>query len=222
MPRPSDQNMMELEKLALAHAPVPSVVAEPIELVREIEASDAQLLLAEFKEHNWARLRQTAGVSSIQALRLGHHQVAQYLAAGTDPREVAFLTGRSLSSIQSLVSDPAFRELLAYYEENQAQRDFNAYDRLVTIGGTAMEILQERLDENPERFGNNELRQIIESTMDRSAAPAKGDPRRGGLPTGGVSLNIKFVQPGAVPQATIVDVQAEDVKQVTQAEEKRT
>lgn len=206
--------MVELERLALAHAGTPSAVVETIELVREIEPADAQLLLAEFREHNWARLRVTQGISTIQALRLGHHQVAQYLAAGTDPREVAFLTGRSLASIQSLRADPAFAELLAYYEENQAQRDFNAYDRLVTIGGTAMEILQERLDEQPERFGNNELRQIIESTMDRSAAPAKGDPRRGGLPAGGVSLNIKFVQPGAPAQAAIVDVQADDVKQV--------
>lgn len=206
--------MQELEALALAHAPSAPSVQEPIEIVREIEPSDAQMLLAEFKEHNWARQRVTQGVSTIQALRLGHHQVAQALASGTDPREVAFLTGRSLSSIHSLVNDPAFQELLAYYTENQQQRDFSAYDRLVTIGGTAMEVLQERLDEAPERFSNNELRQLIESTMDRSAAPAKGDPRRGGLPAGGVSLNIKFVQPGTAPAATIVDVQAEDVKQV--------
>ena len=126
---------------------------------------------------------------------MGHQQVAQMLAAGMGAEEAAWATGRSVGGIKGLLSDPAFQELLAYYEANQRERDFNAFERLVTLGGTAMGVLQERLEESPERFSNNELRQLMEASMDRSAAPAKGAGGGGnGGGTGPVSVNIKFVE----------------------------
>jgi hypothetical protein len=182
--------LLQLEAMALAGG---RGVSEPCELVREITQEDLPLLASEMREHNWSKQRAASGVGQLTALRMGHQQLAQLLAAGMDAREAAWATGRSMGSVSSLLSDPAFQELLAYYRENQAQRDFNAFERLCTLGGTAMGVLQERLEESPERFSNNELRQLMEASLDRSAAPSKG----GGLArpgaSGQVSVSIKLV-----------------------------
>jgi hypothetical protein len=182
--------LLQLEAMALAGT---RAASEPCELVREIMPEDLPLLQSELREHNWSHSRAATGVGQLTALRMGHQQLAQTLAAGVDPREAAWVTGRSLSSVQGLLSDPAFQELLAYYRENQVQRDFNAFERLCTLGGTAMGVLQERLEESPERFSNNELRQLMEASLDRSAAPSKGGALRPGGTSGAVTVSIKLV-----------------------------
>ncbi len=186
--------LLQLEALALAGGT--SGVSEPCEVLREIEEGDLALLRGELKEHNWAKQRGVSGVGSLTALRMGHQQLAQALAAGVAPEEAAWMTGRSVAGVRGLLQDPAFQELLEYYRENQRERDFNAFERLVTLGGTAMSVLQERLEESPERFSNNELRQLFEASMDRSAAPAKGagSVRGGSGASQGVSVNIRFVE----------------------------
>ena len=123
------------------------------------------------------------------------------------------ITGRTVSSIRTLRVDPAFKELLAYYAEQQEQHKFDAYGRLVTLGGTAMDVLQERLEEKPDNFTNNELRQIVESTMDRSAAPAKGDPRQGAGQQAGLNVHINFVP---ARNGAIIEGEATDVLTITE------
>jgi hypothetical protein len=194
--------LLQLEALALSGRP--ARVSEPCEVLREIMEGDLPLLRSELREHNWAKLRVGQGVGALTALRQGHQHLAQLLAAGSSPEEAAWATGRSVQGVRGLLQDPAFEELLAYYRENQQQRDFNAFERLVTLGGTAMGILQERLEEAPERFSNNELRTLMEASMDRSAAPARG----GNAPAashGAVSVNIRFVEPStrAAPDAAL-------------------
>ena len=188
--------LLQLEALALAGGG--ARVSEPCEVLRKIVEADLPLLRSELTEHSWARARAGAAQGTLSALRQGHQQLAQLIAAGLDPREAAWATGRSVSGVQGLLSDPAFQDLLEYYRANQRERDFNAFERLVTLGGTAMGVLQERIEENPERFSNNELRQLMESAMDRSAAPARGagSGARGGAP-GTVQVNIRFVEPTA-------------------------
>ena len=196
--------LLQLEALALAGRQ--SAPSEPVEVLREVTEEDLPLLRGELREHNWGRQRAQSGVGSLTALRMGHQQLAQMLASGMDPKEAAWACGRSVAGVQSLLSDPAFQELLAYYAENQRERDFNAFERLVTLGGTAMGVLQERLEESPERFSNNELRQLMEASMDRSAAPAKGAgaAARGGAPSG-VSVSIKFVEAARVAPDPALD-----------------
>lgn len=184
--------LLQLEALALAGA---ATVSESCEVLREIEEGDLALLRGELKEHNWAKQRSASGVGSLTALRMGHQQLAQALAAGIAPEEAAWMTGRSVASVRGLLQDPAFQELLAYYEANQRERDFNAFERLVTLGGTAMSVLQERLEESPERFSNKDLKDLMEASMDRSAAPARGggNARGAGAPQA-VNVSIRFVE----------------------------
>jgi len=206
MPAPRDSTMQMLEAVALAGMGRP---LEPCEILREIEASDLPLLAQEQREHNW---KVDSPDKLLQTLRTGHHKLAQLLAADVSAADASLMTGRSPSSISALKSDPAFQELLAYYKEQQSGRDFEAYDRLVTLGATAMDVLQERIEDNPDRFTNNELRQLVESTMDRSAAPAKGDPRQNAGKQQGLNVNINFVP--ARPVQAIVEGEIVELKAI--------
>ena len=78
--------------------------------------------------------------------------------------------------------------------------------------------LQERIEQEPDRFTNNELRQLVESTMDRSAAPAKGDPRGAAGKSAGLSVNINFVE--AKPSGPVIDAESTlvEVKQIEEKE----
>jgi len=200
--RVQETTLAQLEQVALAKMTLPQ---EPCEVVRQIEARDLPLLAQELRERNW---QSQAPDHVVSTLRTGHQQLAQLLASGVNDLDASMITGRSVSSIRTLRVDPAFKELLAYYAEQQEQIKFDAYSRLVTLGGTAMDVLQERLEEVPDRFTNNELRQIVESTMDRSAAPAKGDPRQGQGGQAGLNVHINFVpaRNGAVIEAEATEV----------------
>ena len=205
--RAQETTLLQLEQVALAKMQLP---AEPTEVIREILPSDLPLLAQELREHNWAT---AAPERSLSTLRTGHQQLAQLLASGCNDLDASMITGRTVSSIRTLRVDPAFKELLAYYAEQQEQVKFDAYSRLVTLGGTAMDVLQERLEEVPDKFTNNELRQIVESTMDRSAAPAKGDPRSGAGQQSGLSVNINFVP---ARNGAIIEAEATDVLTITE------
>jgi hypothetical protein len=208
--RVQETTLAQLEQVALAKMTLPS---EPCEVVREILPSDLPLLAQELREHNW---QQAAPERALSTLRTGHQQLAQLLASGVNDLDASMITGRSVSSIRTLRVDPAFKELLAYYAEQQEQFKFDAYARLVTLGGTAMDVLQERLEDAPDRFTNNELRQIVESTMDRSAAPAKGDPRQGQGQQAGLNVQINFVP---ARNGAVIEAEATEVKVITEEKE---
>lgn len=211
MARTQDTTLAQLEAIAFAGMGRPQ---EPCEIIRDITAEDLPVLAASQRQHSWST---EVGRTSLQTLRTGHHQLAQLLAADVSIADASLMTGRSPGAISQLKSDPAFKELLAYYREQQEKRDLNMYDRLVTLGATAAEVLQERIEGEPDRFTNNELRQLMESTMDRSAAPAKGDPRQGASSKAGTTLNIQFVQAG--PSGPVVEVDASEVKQIEEQRE---
>jgi len=205
----SDSSLALLEDLAFANA---ARVREPVELVREIVATDIPLVLQELREHNWTKGAQNQNVA--QVLRTSHHKLAQLLAGGVPDAEASFITGRSTGSISSLRSDPAFRELLSYYEAQQEGRDTNVYDRLTTLGVTAMEILQQRLEESSEKLTNADLTKIMDSAFDRSVAPAKGGPRAG-APQSGLNVQINFVKSSSngVPSASQNAIEAEIIEE---------
>lgn len=104
----------------------------------------------------------------LKAIRDRHHSVARYLAQGFPPSEVSALTGLCPSRINILQNDPAFKALVVHYAEvaESAQADF--IERATTASLTAINELQERLEESPEKFTTGELLEIVEVTADRS------------------------------------------------------
>jgi hypothetical protein len=156
-----------------------------IEVVRKLGEDDLPAILSP------APLE--CGTSAVKTLRSSHHTLARLLAEGRRPGECSVITGYSQSRISILQNDPAFQELKAYYSSQLEPVYLNVHERLAQVGTDALEVIQERLDTDPDGFKNSELLAIVESTMDRSVAPAKGGPQaRGGTP-GPVAVQVTFV-----------------------------
>ena len=133
--------------------------------------------------------------SSLKALRTTHHTVARLLAEGRKAVEVAAITGRSQSNISILQDDPAFQELLAYYASQKEVIYLDVHQRLAGLGTTALEVLQERLEDSPDTIRTKELVEIAEMALDRSVAPPRAGTKSAGGPSGnaGVNIQVQFV-----------------------------
>lgn len=132
------------------------------EQVRELTAQD---LIA---------MQQEAGIHApaLKSIRSYHHTLARTLAQGVKAQEASIICGISISRISILKADPTFAELLEYYtqmEQEQytvARADMHA--RLASLGYDAVEILHERLIDEPDAFEPKTLLAILEATADRT------------------------------------------------------
>lgn len=129
----------------------------------------------------------------IKQIRHRHHFIARLIAEGRKHVEISAIASISQSRISVLLQDPAFAELVAYYKDQVRGTYLNVHEKLANIGVTAMEELQDRLDTSPETFKNKDLKEIIETTMDRSAAPSKAG-------TGIAAVKIVFVDAPEAPR----------------------
>lgn len=110
----------------------------------------------------------TSTAPLVKQLRQRHHQLAQLLAKGVRELEASIQTGYSLSRISILKADPAFRELLKYYSDQERAASVEMTERLAQLGIATIEELQYRLDEDPESFENTELMKMSEMLLDRT------------------------------------------------------
>lgn len=110
-------------------------------------------------------------VPTIKSLRHSHHQIARCIAQKMRPGEISEITGYTNARISQLNADPQFKELVLYYEEleqehyTKTRADF--HERLAVIGFDSMEVLHERIVENPDNLTNKELLAIYEASLDR-------------------------------------------------------
>ena len=109
----------------------------------------------------------------IQRLRSTHHRLAQLIADGTKQVDVSLITGYSQSRISVLMADPGFQELVAQYRNQQEAVYINVHERLANLCTVATEILQERLEDDPDGVSVRELLEVVSETGDRSVAPKK-------------------------------------------------
>lgn len=132
------------------------------EVVRELTAQD---LLA---------MQQEAGIQApaLKSLRSYHHTLARTLAQGVKAQEAAMICGISVSRISILKGDPTFMELLTYYQQMEKEQYTTAradmHNRLAGLGFDAVEILHERLIDDPDSFEPKTLLAILEATADRT------------------------------------------------------
>lgn len=104
------------------------------------------------------------GIKSLRAL---HHKLAQCLAQGFTDTEASISTGYSPSRISILKADPTFKELLNYYQGKASEIYIDVTQRMAGFATTAVEVLQERLEDKPDTFTNKDLNQLIKTTADR-------------------------------------------------------
>lgn len=110
---------------------------------------------------------QRASASQLQ-LRSRHHKLAQLLATGMSEGEAAIMTGYSGSRISILKADPAFKELLEYYRDNDSRMSLEVQERMRQIASESLEEIQHRLDEDTDSFTNAELIKLAEGMLDRT------------------------------------------------------
>lgn len=137
----------------------------------------------------------------IKQIRYSHHQAAKMVADGMSGIEISAVTGYSGSRISILKNDPSFQELVAFYHEQALAQYGDIHKRLAAFGFSCLEEAQERLEANPENFSLKELREWMNTVLDRSVAPSKvTSPAMGaGGPGSGVSLVVNFVRPDPAP-----------------------
>jgi len=116
----------------------------------------------------------------IKKLRAIHHATARHLVAGKSVKEVAALVGYTPQRVSDLKNkDPAFQNLLSYYEMQREEIDVDTTNRmqakLVDIAELATDEIADRL-EDPAKMAQipvGELRQIAQLGLDRTVAPPK-------------------------------------------------
>jgi hypothetical protein len=146
-------------------------VAQPLllEVVRDLTVGDLP------------RLSETSKVSvpTVQRLRAVHHRQAQLLAQGRSVKEVAAIVGCSPQRIVQLQVDPAFSQLIHYYQDQimvmSLEDGARLRDKIVDVGELAVDELRDRLEDDTKRKSIHigEIRKIAEFAMDRTVAPPK-------------------------------------------------
>lgn len=106
--------------------------------------------------------------SALKRLSDRHHALARNLASGMPAGEAAIVCGLSPSRVSILQSDPAFLDLLAFYrrETNLVYRDM--HEKLAGVASAALDELQERLEEEPEKVSVGQLIEVSKLGADRT------------------------------------------------------
>jgi hypothetical protein len=104
----------------------------------------------------------------ITKLKHAHHMLARLIAAGVPGEECHLQTGYTTSRQQMLKKDPAFQELISYYKTQLDTKYELMNERLGALSMDVVTEIQERLEESPENFTNNELNSLLELSLDRT------------------------------------------------------
>lgn len=141
-----------------------------------------------------------AGAQQVKTLRHSHHRLAELIAKGASGAEISLTTGYSASYISIIQGDPAFAELIAYYESQKQTIFVDAMERLRVVGLDAAEKLHEQLHDSDVVWTKRELMELIDMTVVKPAT-AKTGTGAVQAPGTGLSLEVRFVgaQPREVP-----------------------
>jgi hypothetical protein len=167
---PSDTEL--LDELDLGGAPRPRSdtlerphingrVAEPLhcEYSRDLGTADIEALKLP---------RGSAPPRSLVRIHASHHSLARCLAAGMKPAQAALVTGYSPGRINDLQKDPAFQALVADYSAEARSIFADLAERMANISLDAIELLQERLHDDPKGFTVPLLLDIVKAFADRT------------------------------------------------------
>jgi len=104
----------------------------------------------------------------LKKLRHSHHSLARLIAEGVREGEASTITGYSLTYISTIKHDPAFKELVAYYAEQKSEVIHDVHQRLASVATDALEIIQEKMAEDPDSIPIKDLLEVAELGLDRT------------------------------------------------------
>jgi hypothetical protein len=110
----------------------------------------------------------TAKPPIVKRLRDSHHALARALASGMSPLAASLATGYSASRISILLNDPSFKELMEHYRRTNAEAILDIEGRITGLAADFLQELRERLEDNPESFDNEEVRENTKLFLDRA------------------------------------------------------
>ena len=156
---------IELHSLKIGSAAVArrSTRREPWQLVRAREVTADDLAAV----HSTIIDPPANPKAPLARIRDAHHYIAKLVSEEKNPIEISAITGYSVSRIRTLTTDPTFCELVSFYTEQRVHRDLDIDMSIRHVAMAATAILQERLDDEPEAFSNEELRKLRNDSLDR-------------------------------------------------------
>ena len=142
--------------------------AAQAEVVRELDHDDLVTLAQTNELAVQGRDMSVSGAPAIQKLRYKHHQLARLLVQGLSNEDCAAAIGMHPNRISMMKQDPTFQELLEHYDAQAEQSFLDVQNRLMLTGMSALERLEDKLDDDEEDLSVGELRGIMQDTFDRA------------------------------------------------------
>jgi hypothetical protein len=105
---------------------------------------------------------------SLVRIHASHHSLAKCLATGMKQSQAALVTGYNQSRISILLQDPAFSALVEDYRAEAKSIFADLAERMNNMSLDAIELLQERLHDNPETFSIPLLIDVVKTFADRT------------------------------------------------------
>lgn len=128
-------------------------------VVRELEGGDLALLGAE----------KGSETTTLKRLSERHHALARNLASGMPVGEAAIFSGYCASRVSILQDDPAFKELVVFYQQTEVMPMYrDLHQRLSGLALDAAEELAARLEETPENISVGQLMDVVKMGADRT------------------------------------------------------
>ena len=159
-----------------------------VEFVKELGEEELPLLLQPGKVK--------APVAALARVKTSHHLLARLLAEGRKAVEASAISGYSQMTIAVLQNDPAFQELVAHYKALVDQEFVSVQERLATLGDDVLDELSDRV-RDPDKVAAmsvRELKEILETALDRSSAPKiAGNAGAAGPQNSPVNFQVNFV-----------------------------
>lgn len=125
----------------------------------------------------------------VKELRTAHHQLAQMFARGEEAQVISLTTGYSTTYLSILKSDPAFAELIKHYMMLREEIFVDLVEREKALGTLALEELQSRLAQEPEKWTKKEIMELYDRVRPAGAKGTGG----GGPAAPPVAIQVNFV-----------------------------
>ncbi len=135
----------------------------------------------------------------VLRIRHTHHTIARLMATGEKNTTISAMTGFSLARLSTFRRDPAFQELVAFYQTKKDEIFVDVHKQLARVGGLALELIEDRLEKDGDSIPLKELREVMREVFERSVAPAKSATSTNNAPA---NVQITFVEAPQAPRLT--------------------
>lgn len=107
---------------------------------------------------------------ALKRLSNRHHALARNLASGMSHGEAALIVGLTNSTVSILLGDPAFKELVEFYQKDVDRVYRDVHQSLAEMSHDAIQLIQERLEdpEKAEKISTGQLLSIASMGADRT------------------------------------------------------